>query len=114
MIKLIYCINRLPQLSVEKFQDYWLNTHGPIAGAIKGVKRYVQCHTLSETYTDGRQPPFDGCAQLWWEDADAMRAASGSDEVRAALAKGTDVARRTAAATMVEVRSALRLDYLNP
>jgi tryptophanyl-tRNA synthetase len=36
------------------------------------------------------------------------------DEVRAALAKGTDVARRTAAATMVEVRSALRLDYLNP
>jgi uncharacterized protein (TIGR02118 family) len=85
MIKLIYCINRLPQLSVEKFQDYWFNTHGPIAGAIKGVKRYVQCHTLSETYTDGRQPPFDGCAQLWWEDADAMRADSGSEEVRAAL-----------------------------
>jgi tryptophanyl-tRNA synthetase len=33
-------------------------------------------------------------------------------EVRAALAKGTDAARATAADTMADVRSALRLDYL--
>ena len=85
MIKLIYCINRLPELSVEKFQEYWFKTHGPIAGAIKGVQRYVQCHTLPATYADGQEPPYDGCAQLWWESGEAMRGDTGSDEVRAAL-----------------------------
>jgi uncharacterized protein (TIGR02118 family) len=85
MIKLIYCINRLPQLSVEQFQEYWFGTHGPIAGAIKGVKRYIQCHTLPETYADGNEPPYDGCAQLWWDSSETLRADSGSDEVRAAL-----------------------------
>ena len=85
MIKLIYCINRLPTLSVREFQDYWFKTHGPIAGAIKGVKRYVQCHTLPETYNGGQSPPFDGCAQLWWSSPEAMAADSGSTEVRAAL-----------------------------
>jgi tryptophanyl-tRNA synthetase len=34
------------------------------------------------------------------------------DEVRAALAKGTDAARKKAGETMAEVRSALRLNYL--
>jgi tryptophanyl-tRNA synthetase len=37
---------------------------------------------------------------------------SRPDEVRAALAKGTDAARATAGDTMAEVRAALRLDYL--
>jgi uncharacterized protein (TIGR02118 family) len=84
MVKLIYLINRLPHLSVEAFQDYWFNTHGPIAGAIKGKKRYIQCHTLPETYANG-QPHFDGAAQLWWDSPEAMQADSGTDEVRAAL-----------------------------
>ncbi|HEX5938773.1 MAG TPA: EthD family reductase [Dehalococcoidia bacterium] len=85
MIKLIYCINRVPNLSVEEFQEYWFNTHGPIAGAIKGVRRYLQCHTLPESYADDQQPPFDGCAQLWWDNAEAMAADRGSPEVAAAL-----------------------------
>lgn len=84
MVKLIYCISKKPELTVEEFQRYWHETHGPIAGKIPGLRRYVQSHVLPELY--GRQtPPFDGAAELWFDDLDAMRAAMQSPEVRAAM-----------------------------
>ena len=84
MVKLIYCITRKSGLSVEEFQRYWRETHGPIAGAIPGLRRYVQSHVVPELY--GRQaPPYDGAAELWFDDLDAMRAAMQSPEVKAAL-----------------------------
>ncbi len=84
MVKLIYCISKKPELSVEEFQRYWRETHGPIAGRIPGLRRYVQCHVVPELY--GRQTPaYDGAAELWFDDLDAMRAAMQSDEVKAAM-----------------------------
>ena len=84
MVKLIYCISRKPELSVEEFQRYWRETHGPIAGRIPGLRRYVQCHVVPEVY-GGRTPPYDGAAELWFDDMDALRAAMQSPEVQAAL-----------------------------
>ena len=84
MVKLIYCITRKPGLGVEEFQRYWRETHGPIAGAIPGVRRYVQCHVLPERYAR-QSPPYDGAAELWFDDLDAMRAAMQSPELKAAL-----------------------------
>ena len=85
MVKLIYCISKRPELSVEEFQTYWRETHGPIAGAIPGLRRYVQCHVVPELYGREQQPSFDGAAELWFDDLEAMRAAMQSPEVRAAL-----------------------------
>ena len=49
MIKLSFCLRRLPQLSREEFQRYWFDTHGPLvrkhAEALR-IRRYVQTHTL--------------------------------------------------------------------
>ncbi|HYM16855.1 MAG TPA: EthD domain-containing protein [Dehalococcoidia bacterium] len=84
MVKLIYCISKKPELSVEEFQRYWREIHAPIAGRIPGLRRYVQCHVLPELY-DRRAPAFDGAAELWFDDLDAMRAAMASPEVQAAL-----------------------------
>lgn len=84
MVKLIYCIAKKPELSVEEFQRYWRETHGPIAGRIPGLRRYVQCHVIPELY-DRQTPAYDGAAELWFDDLDAMRAAMQSDEVRAAM-----------------------------
>jgi uncharacterized protein (TIGR02118 family) len=84
MIKLIYCITRKADLSVEEFQRYWRETHGPIAGRIPGVRRYVQCHTLPELYGRETPPDYDGAAEVWFDDLDAMRAAFRSPEVAAA------------------------------
>ena len=85
MVKLIYCISKKPELSVEEFQSYWRNTHAPIAARIPGLRRYVQCHVVPALYGREQQPPFDGAAELWFDDLAAMRAAMQSPEVRAAV-----------------------------
>ena len=84
MVKIIYGFNRKEGLSVEEFQRYWRETHGPIAARIPGVRRYVQCHVLPELY-DRKQPPaYDGAAELWFDDLESMRAAFASAENQAA------------------------------
>jgi uncharacterized protein (TIGR02118 family) len=76
MVKLIYCLRRLPHLSREEFQKYWRENHGPLVRSFKDamhLRRYVQCHTFSYDWLDssrqatGRPEPFDGVAELWWE-----------------------------------------------
>ena len=81
MVKLIYVITRKPELSVAEFQRYWRETHGPIAARIPGVRRYVQCHTLPQLYDREPLPAYDGAAELWFDDLDALRAAMQSPEV---------------------------------
>ncbi len=87
MIKLTFCLVRLPHLSREQFQDYWWNTHGPLVASVREVlriRRYVQLHSWPEAEQEAarrsRNAPaeFDGVAQLWWDSADAL-AASGTD-----------------------------------
>ena len=85
MVKLIYLFNRKPELSVEEFQRYWRDTHGPIAAKIPGVRRYVQCHTLPSLYAGDTPPPYDGAAELWFDDMEAFQRAAGSPEVAAAI-----------------------------
>lgn len=85
MVKLVYCISKKPDMSVEEFQRYWREVHAPIAGAIPGVRRYVQSHVVPATYAADRAPGFDGCAELWWDSMESMQAAMGSPEVRAAI-----------------------------
>jgi uncharacterized protein (TIGR02118 family) len=85
MVKLIYCISKKPEMSIEEFQRYWREVHAPIAAKIPGVRRYVQCHVVPETYGGRTAPGFDGAAELWWDSMDAMRAAMGTPEVQAAL-----------------------------
>ncbi len=84
MVKLIYCITKKRELSVEEFQRYWRDVHAPIAGAIPGLRRYVQCHVVPELY-DRQTPPYDGAAELWFDDLDAVRVAMKTPELAAAL-----------------------------
>lgn len=85
MVKLIYCISKLPHLSVDEFQAYWRDVHGPIAARIPGLRRYVQCHVVPAVYGGAATPSYDGAAELWFDDMDALRAAMRSPEVRAAI-----------------------------
>ncbi len=85
MVKLIYCISKKPDMTVAEFQAYWRGTHAPIAGAIPGLRRYVQSHVVPATYDTGRAPGFDGAAELWFDDMASLRSAMQSPETRAAL-----------------------------
>jgi uncharacterized protein (TIGR02118 family) len=85
MVKLIYCISKKPDMTVEQFQAYWRDVHAPIAGAIPGLRRYVQCHVVPETYGASNAPAYDGAAELWFDDLEAMRKAMRTPEVAAAF-----------------------------
>ena len=84
MVKLVYCITRKQGMSVEEFQRYWRDVHGPIAARIPGLRRYVQCHTLPQSYAGDTAPAYDGVAELWFDDLEALQEAMGSPEVQAA------------------------------
>ena len=94
MIKLVYCLRRLPELSREEFQRYWREKHGPLVrdrSAALGIQRYVQVHTLDSPLNEamrasrGSDPDiFDGVAELWWESPEAFSAGATTDEGRKA------------------------------
>lgn len=81
MIKLTFCLIRLPHLTRAEFQDYWLNKHGPLVASVKDalrIRRYVQTHSLpaqvSESLRGTRGGPegYDGVAELWWDSFEDM------------------------------------------
>jgi uncharacterized protein (TIGR02118 family) len=93
MIKLSFCLHRLPHLSREEFQSYWRNTHAPLVRKNREplhIRRYIQTHAatteLNEAVRAGRDAPemYDGVAELWWESFDDLTAAMMSPEGQAA------------------------------
>ena len=93
MVKLVFCVKRLPHLSREDYQKYWRDRHGPLvreAAPALAIRRYVQTHTaatpLNERLRTGRGAPeeYDGVAELWFDSVDALVAAGGTPEGRAA------------------------------
>jgi uncharacterized protein (TIGR02118 family) len=93
VLKLTFCLRRLPTLSLADFQDYWLNKHGPLVRSLQpalGMVRYVQLHRLPGDLADGMRrvrgapDPYDGVAELWWEGEETYRAARRNPEAREA------------------------------
>ena len=93
MIKLSFCLHRLPDLTREAFQRYWFDTHAPLVAKnrhVLRIRRYVQMHSMTNELNDliraGRGAPemYDGVAELWWDSLDELRAANASPEGQAA------------------------------
>ena len=89
MIKLSFCLHRLPHLTREAFQKYWHETHAPLVAKNRGalrIRRYVQMHSATTELNDliraGRSAPemYDGVAELWWDSFDDLRLATQSPE----------------------------------
>ena len=94
MIKITFCLRRLPSMSQAEFQRYWLEQHAPLVrevAAILNMRRYVQSHSFTDQRIaagiDARQiavPPYDGIAELWWDSIEQIIAAGSTKEGRAA------------------------------
>jgi len=93
MIKLTFCLHRLPSLSRDDFQRYWHEKHAPLVArhrATLRIVRYVQMHSASASLNDairaGRGAPemYDGVAELWWNSLEDIQAATASPEGQAA------------------------------
>lgn len=94
MIKLTFCLHRLPHLSRDEFQTYWREQHAPLVAshaAVLNIRRYIQTHARDHdangAIQQARGAPvgFDGIAELWWDSWDSLAAASETD---AGLAAG--------------------------
>ena len=93
MIKLTFCLTRLPHLSREAFQDYWRNTHAPLVASVAEtlqIRRYVQLHSLPADANLGireaRKAPaeYDGAAELWFDSLESLAANGQRPEAQAA------------------------------
>lgn len=81
------------EIDPREFHRYWRHEHGPLVRSLQptlGIRRYVQTHRM-ETPIDGvlrasrgALEPFDGVAELWWDDVDALVAATSTPDGSAA------------------------------
>lgn len=95
MIKLTFCLKRLPHLSRAQFQTYWFQNHAPLVkkhSEVLRIRRYVQMHAGSDAMNAGigasRQAPemFDGVAELWWNSIEDITGNTHPDAPAAGLA----------------------------
>jgi uncharacterized protein (TIGR02118 family) len=93
MIKLTFCLVRLPHLTREAFQAYWFETHAPLVASVADIlqiRRYVQLHSLPPEVSAGlrasREGPegYDGVAELWFDSLEAIAANSELPQAREA------------------------------
>jgi uncharacterized protein (TIGR02118 family) len=95
MIKLTFCLKRLPSLTREAFQAYWFDKHAPLVASHREtlrIRRYVQMHSGADAMNAGigasRNAPemFDGVAELWWDSFEDIVANTNPDAQAAGLA----------------------------
>jgi uncharacterized protein (TIGR02118 family) len=93
VIKLSFCLHRLPGLTRDAFHSYWLEKHAPLVASHRNalrIRRYVQLHAAATDLNDwiragrGAREMFDGVAELWWDSFEELQAAAQSPEGRAA------------------------------
>jgi uncharacterized protein (TIGR02118 family) len=89
VIKLTFAVRRRTDVDPAEFHSYWRDQHGPLVRSLQpvlGIRRYVQTHRLETPLNDvlrasrSALEPFDGVAELWWDDLDALVAATSSPE----------------------------------
>ena len=79
-VKNVELLTHQSGMSIDEFQRYWREVHGPLAARIPMMRRYVQSPTRRAVYESGRMPAYDGAALTWFDDTEAMRASAATPE----------------------------------
>ena len=95
MIRLTFLLRRLPDQSLEKFQRYWREEHGPLVASVAqrlNILRYVQVHRIEAPINEqltsargGMETPYDGVAELWWENEEKFAEVADLDQAATLL-----------------------------
>jgi uncharacterized protein (TIGR02118 family) len=94
MIKLVFMVRRREGITRADFQRYWSEQHAELVkrhAELLGIRRYVQTHARDTALDDalassrgGEARQYDGVAELWWDDIDALVQATSSEDGQAA------------------------------
>jgi len=91
MLRLTFLLRRKADIEPEEFYRYWREEHGPLVASHAqrlGMLRYVQVHTLHDEPRNeamaaargGMESIYDGVAEVWFENREALVAAMGSEQ----------------------------------
>src|SRR3954453_1182168 len=67
-----------PPTDAAAFEDYYANTHVPLAAKMPQVKRFEATRVVASPGAD--QPPYYRIAELWFDSQDSMQQAMSSTE----------------------------------
>jgi len=84
MIHLHYFIARKTGLADEQFHRYWRETHAPIVKRVTQLRGYLQSHLIPFTINN---TTYDGEAEIWLDDLNALEALRKSPEFLTGAAK---------------------------
>ncbi len=84
MIKMVFLVHKRSDMGSEEFSRYWRETHAPIGAKLPGLRKYIQNHSIAAP--DGTPAPYDGLAELWFDDVASLELAMGSPEGQAVVA----------------------------
>lgn len=78
MTKVHIWVRKKAGMTDEEFRDYWMTKHAPIAGdGYEHLKGYTV--RLVTRVPEGQERPYDGVAELTWDDRDGFKADMASE-----------------------------------
>lgn len=79
MVKLMVLYG--PPEDAAAFEEHYANTHVPLAAKMPHVERFEAGRVIGTP--DGGDSPYHRIAELWFDSAEDLQAAAGSDEGQA-------------------------------
>lgn len=74
MVKSMTLFKRKAGISLEEFNRYWKEDHGPmVLNILPGVRKYVQSHVVD---LGKGEPKYDGAAEVWFDDVESYKRAA--------------------------------------
>ncbi len=81
MVRVHIWLRKKEALSREEFRAYWLDRHGPMTrDGYEHLQGYVV--SLVTRVPEGQESPYDGVAELTWDDREGFSADMKSDAAR--------------------------------
>lgn len=78
MVKIVAFVRKKEDLTQEAFRAYWQEHHSQVVARLPGLRKYVQNPAID--MGSRREWPYDGVAELWFDDVAAVRSAFRSAE----------------------------------
>jgi uncharacterized protein (TIGR02118 family) len=82
MVKFAVVVRRKPDWSFDKFRDFFIRVHGPLAQKIPGLRRYKQNFPVPDPKR--KAPDWDCVVELYFDDKESMEASWATPEGEAA------------------------------
>jgi uncharacterized protein (TIGR02118 family) len=84
VLKVVFLVHKRPDIGSEEFRRHWRQTQGALGAKIPGTRKYVQNHTVG-SLGEG-VAPYDGFAEMWFDNKEAFEQAMATPEAQAAIA----------------------------